>query len=43
MIHYGIIAERERMIHQIYEKRADRLANSGLKLSRDEFTEFALQ
>ena len=43
MIHYGIIKERTQLIHQIYESRADRLANSGLKLSKDEFTEFAIK
>lgn len=40
-IHYGIRADKAKMVHQIYADRAERLANSGIKLSRDEFTEIA--
>lgn len=41
-IHYGVKAEKVKMMHQIYEERAERLANSGLDLGRKEFTEIIL-
>ena len=41
-IHYGLKSEKTRMIHQIFENRAERLTNSGIDLSRNEFTEVAL-
>lgn len=37
MLHYGIDDERKVLIDQIYYKRADRLANSGIKLSQEHF------
>lgn len=41
-IHYGLEEERIGMIHRIYDSRSERLANSGLRLNRDEFTEIAI-
>ncbi len=41
-IHYGMQDERRRMMCQIYEKRADRLVNSGILLSKNEFIEIAM-
>lgn len=38
-IHYGIKSDREKMINQIYSFRADRLANAGIKLSKQEFSD----
>ncbi len=40
-VHYGIRSERTVMIQQIYHNRASRLANSGIRLSQDEFIELA--
>lgn len=40
-VHYGIRSERAVLIRQIYHNRASRLANSGIRLSQDEFIEFA--
>ena len=37
MLHYAIDDEKKVLIDQIYYKRADRLANSGIKLSREDF------
>lgn len=37
-IHYGLLEERKKMMQIIYYDRADRLANSGIKLSSEEFT-----
>lgn len=37
LIHYGIDDERESIIDKIYNDRADRLANCGIRVSRDEF------
>lgn len=41
-IHFGLTCERTKMIHQIYEERAERLKNSGIDIGRSEFTELAL-
>lgn len=40
-IHYGIKKDRIRMMDILYGKRADRLANSGIRLSRTEFVKYA--
>ncbi|WP_310603605.1 HNH endonuclease [Anaerosporobacter sp.] len=37
MLHYGIDDEKKVLINQIYYKRADRLANSGIKLTLESF------
>lgn len=36
-IHYGIKKEKKVMLDAIYTKRADRLANSGIRISKEEF------
>lgn len=41
-IHHGIEIDRIHMMNTIYAKRADRLANSGIQLSQEEFAQFAL-
>lgn len=40
-IHYGIADDRKQMMNQIYEARADRLANCGIELSKNEFAALA--
>lgn len=40
-IHYGIRSDRENMVRQIYHKRSDRLAKSGIVLSQSDFIDFA--
>ena len=42
LIHYGLDSEKEKVIDKIYYDRADRLAASGIKLSREEFKNYAL-
>lgn len=37
LIHYGVENEKQHLIDQIYSERADRLANCGVKVSKDEF------
>lgn len=39
-IHLGLKDDRKNMINQIYDFRADRLANAGIKLSKQEFVDF---
>lgn len=41
-IHHGLRADRISMMNMLYEKRAERLANSGIRLSKDEFVQYAL-
>ena len=41
-IHYGLTAERRDMVTAIYASRAERLANSGIHLSQEEFVEKAI-
>ncbi len=36
-IHFGLKTDRIHMMYVLYESRAERLANSGIKLSKDEF------
>lgn len=40
-IHHGLSKDRELMANKIYLTRAERLANSGIELSRDNFLKFA--
>ena len=40
-IHHGLHADRIHMMNMLYESRADRLANSGIRLSREEFAAYA--
>lgn len=42
LLHYGIESEKRIVLERIYKDRADRLANSGIKLSRDEFEKVAM-
>lgn len=39
LLHYGIKSEKQNLLSKIYAERGDRLANSGIRLSRDEFLE----
>ena len=39
LLHYGIYDERKSVLNRIYTERADRLKQSGISLSRDEFLE----
>ena len=41
-IHHGLKTDRIHMMNKLYEERADRLANSGIHLSKDEFTQYVL-
>lgn len=41
-IHYGVKKDRQQMMRQIYEDRAERLVSSGIKLSKQEFTELVV-
>ena len=41
-IHYGLIEDRKNMMQKIYYDRADRLANSGIRLSREEFASIVI-
>lgn len=40
-IHYGLNDEKSTMLDKIYYDRADRLAESGLKISKDDFEKIA--
>ena len=42
LLHYGMDAERDILVKKIYVDRADRLANSGIKLSQNEFEKLAI-
>ena len=37
LLHYGIDEQKEKVVNKIYYDRADRLAASGLKISKDDF------
>lgn len=39
LLHYGIKSEKQNLLSKIYAERGRRLANSGIRLSRDEFLE----
>lgn len=41
-IHYGLKNDRKEMICKIYEDRAERLDNSGIKINRQEFIEIIM-
>lgn len=41
-IHYGLKQDRKEMISVIYERRAERLNKSGIKLCREEFTDMIM-
>ena len=42
LLHYGMEDDKKIVLDKIYKGRADRLANSGIKLSRDEFESVAI-
>ncbi len=42
LLHYGIDSEKQIILNRIYKDRSDRLANSGIKLSIDEFETVAM-
>ena len=42
LLHYGVNEDKRSVLDKIYDNRADRLANSGIKLSRDEFENAAI-
>ncbi len=41
-MHYGLLDDRVDMIRHIYNKRASRLAHSGIEISRDDFVDIAV-
>lgn len=42
MMHYGLDSEKSKAIDKIYYDRADRLANSGIVLSKDDFKKMVI-
>lgn len=42
MLHYGLDTEKKDAVDKVYYSRKDRLAKSGILLSRDEFEQYAL-
>lgn len=42
LLHYGVDEEKQVVLDKIYYERADRLAGSGIVISKDEFTEMAV-
>lgn len=42
LMHYGVNSEKENVLNKIYRDRAERLAVSGIKVSRREFETFAM-
>lgn len=41
-IHYGLRGERREMLYEIYEKRHERVAHSGLEIGKEAFAELIL-
>lgn len=41
LLHYGRISDREKILDQIYGERSERLAKSGLDISRKDFFDLA--
>ncbi len=41
-IHYGLKDDRVNMIGQLYDKRINRLVNSGIEISKENFVEIAI-
>ncbi len=37
LLHYGVDSEKQKVVNKIYHDRADRLASSGIKISRNDF------
>lgn len=42
MLHYGLDSKKKDLLDHMYVTRIDRLANSGIKLSKDEFVKMAI-
>lgn len=42
LLHYGLDDSKEKVFNKIYHNRADRLANSGLRISKDDFYKLAI-
>lgn len=42
LLHYGVDSDKKIVLDKIYAGRSDRLANSGIKLSREEFENIAI-
>lgn len=42
LLHYGIDSEKKEAVDKVYYSRKDRLAKSGIRLSCDEFEQYAL-
>ncbi|MCC8140121.1 MAG: hypothetical protein LIO67_07485 [Lachnospiraceae bacterium] len=43
LLHYGISSEKEKVVEKIYYDRSERLAVSGIKISKSEFESLTLQ
>ncbi len=41
-LHYGLTEDKKAMLYQIYDDRGERLARSGIKLSKNEFVGIAI-
>ena len=41
LLHYGMDSEKRIVLYKVYNGRADRLAKSGIKLSKEEFVKVA--
>lgn len=42
LLHYGIAAEKNNLLNKIYYDRSERLARSGIRMSKDEFVELVI-
>ena len=42
LLHYGLDLNKKELLNQMYVTRNERLVNSGIKLSKDEFLEIAI-
>lgn len=42
LLHYGVDNDKKIILNKVYQDRADRLANSGIKLSQEEFYNIAI-
>lgn len=42
LLHYGVNEDKQKILSKVYHDRAERLAKSGIKLSKEEFTKVAI-
>lgn len=42
LLHYGLASNKKELLDRMYETRIDRLVNSGIKLSKDDFLKMAI-